>query len=288
MIKGKVLSTVGGKYRVFLGDRTLEVKPYGVFRYKKIKPLVGDIVEIDVDKEVMVSIDERSNSLIRPRIANVDIGVVVQSLVKPDFSSYLLDKFLSLLNYSNVKPMIVLTKLDLMEDKERLNEIISIYNNLGINVYPYSKRTHEGLEAIKKEIKGKTIAFMGQTGAGKSSLINLLDSSFDREIGRYNENVNRGTHQTKEVVFLPYEEGFIADTPGFSSLELPMYKEELSEVFPGYNSYVGKCKFNNCLHITEGGCKVKEAIEAGLLSKENHANYIEISKELINRKDRMY
>lgn len=288
MIKGKVLSTVGGKYRVFLGDRTLEVKPYGVFRYKKIKPLVGDIVEIDVDKEVMVSIDERSNSLIRPRIANVDIGVVVQSLVKPDFSSYLLDKFLSLLNYSNVKPMIVLTKLDLMEDKERLNEIISIYNNLGINVYPYSKRTHEGLEAIKKEIKGKTIAFMGQTGAGKSSLINLLDSSFDREIGRYNENVNRGTHQTKEVVFLPYEEGFIADTPGFSSLELPMYKEELSEVFPGYNSYVGKCKFNNCLHITEGGCKVKEAIEAGLLSKENHSNYVEISKELINRKDRMY
>lgn len=288
MKKGKVLSTVGGKYRVFLGDKTLEVKPYGVFRYKKIKPLVGDIVEVDEEKGVMVDIQDRYNSLIRPRIANVDLGVIVQSLIKPDFSSFLLDKFLSLLNYSNVKPMIVLTKVDLMEDKDRLDSIVSYYQSLGIEVYPYSKKTSEGLEEIKKAIKGKTIAFMGQTGVGKSSLINLIDPQFDREVGVYNESVNRGTHQTKEVVFLPYNESFIADTPGFSSLELPMYKEELAECFPGFNEYVGKCKFNNCLHLSEGGCKIKEAVEGGNLPKENYENYTLISNELICRKDRTY
>jgi ribosome biogenesis GTPase len=127
---------------------------------------------------------------------------------------------------------------------------------------------------------------MGQTGVGKSSLINEIDDDFNREIGRYNEAVNRGTHQTKEVIFLPYKDGYIADTPGFSSLELPLFKEELSQCFPGYEEYSQKCKFSNCLHITESGCAVKKAIEDGKLSKESHDNYIEISKELGFRKDR--
>jgi len=286
MEKAKILSTVGGKYRVYFNGNTLEVKPYGVFRYKKIKPLVGDNVIIDVEKGVMTEIEERFNSLIRPRVANVDYGVIVQSLVTPNFSSFLLDKFLSLLNSSHVKPMIVLTKMDLMEDKKRLEEIVTNYKNLGYEVFPCSKKTGEGIQEIKDAIRGKTIAFMGQTGVGKSSLINNIDEEFNREIGRYNEAINRGTHQTKEVIFLPYEGGFIADTPGFSSLELPLFKEELAIFFPGFEEYSEKCKFRNCLHITENGCKVKEAVQENKLSEESYKNYVEISKELGFRKDR--
>jgi ribosome biogenesis GTPase len=286
MEKAKILSTVGGKYRVYFNGNTLEVKPYGVFRYKKIKPLVGDNVIIDVEKCVMTEIEERFNSLIRPRVANVDYGVIVQSLVTPNFSSFLLDKFLTLLNSSHVKPMIVLTKMDLMEDKKRLEEIVSNYKNLGYEVFPCSKKTGEGIQEIKDAIRGKTIAFMGQTGVGKSSLINNIDEEFNREIGRYNESVNRGTHQTKEVIFLPYEGGFIADTPGFSSLELPLFKEDLALYFPGFDKYADECKFRNCLHITENGCKVKDAVKENKLSEESYKNYLEISKELGFRKDR--
>lgn len=286
MEKAKILSTVGGKYRVYFNGNTLEVKPYGVFRYKKIKPLVGDNVIIDVEKGVMTEIEERFNSLIRPRVANVDYGVIVQSLVTPNFSSFLLDKFLTLLNSSHVKPMIVLTKMDLMEDKKRLEEIVSNYKNLGYEVFPCSKKTGEGIQEIKDAIRGKTIAFMGQTGVGKSSLINNIDEEFNREIGRYNESVNRGTHQTKEVIFLPYEGGFIADTPGFSSLELPLFKEDLALYFPGFDKYADECKFRNCLHITENGCKVKDAVKENKLSEESYKNYLEISKELGFRKDR--
>lgn len=281
-----ILSTIGGVYRVYLNNQILEVKPRGIFRHKKIKLLIGDRVKINVEEKMIEEVYERNNSLFRPRIANLDLGVVVVSLVTPNFSSYLLDKFLTLLNMSDVKPLIVLTKEDLMEDKERIKEIVANYEKIGIKAIPFSKRTKLGLEEIKNEVKGKVIAFMGQTGVGKSSLINVLDPDFERDIGEYSIALGRGKHQTKEVILLPYEDGFIADTPGFSSLELPIFKEDLSLFFPGYTKFKEECKYTNCLHISERDCKVKKALEEGKLSKESYQNYLDISKELIFRKDR--
>lgn len=286
MKEALVLSTIGGVYKVYCDNEILEVKPRGILRHKKIKLLIGDKVFISKEEKMIEDVKERRNSLFRPKIANLDLGVVVVSLVTPNFSSYLLDKFLTLLNMSEVKPLIVLTKEDLMEDKERIKEIVENYKKIGIKAIPFSKRTKVGLEEIKKEVKNKVIAFMGQTGVGKSSLINVLDPDFERDIGEYSISLGRGKHQTKEVILLPYENGFIADTPGFSSLELPIYKEDLSLFFPGYFSLKEECKYTNCLHISERECKIKEAIENGELSKESYQNYLDISKELKFRKDR--
>ncbi|MBE6142718.1 MAG: ribosome small subunit-dependent GTPase A [Erysipelotrichaceae bacterium] len=286
MKEALILSTIGGVYKVYCENKILEVKPRGIFRHKKIKLLIGDKVLINEEELMIEDVLERNNSLFRPRIANIDLGVVVVSLMTPSFSSYLLDKFLTLLNMSNIKPLIVLTKEDLMEDKNRIQEIVSNYALIGIKAIPFSKRTKLGLEEIKEEVKGKVIAFMGQTGVGKSSLINVLDPNFERDIGEYSIALGRGKHQTKEVILLPYENGFIADTPGFSSLELPIFKEDLSLFFPGFMELKEECKYTNCLHISEKECKVKEAIENGKLSKESYQNYLDIIKELKFRKDR--
>lgn len=286
MKEALVLSTIGGVYRVYCENKILEVKPRGILRHKKVKLLIGDKVLINEEEKMIEEVQERKNSLFRPKIANLDLGVVVVSLITPNFSSYLLDKFLTLLNMSEVKPLIVLTKEDLVEDKKMIEEIINSYALIGIKAIPFSKRTKLGLEEIKKEVKDKVIAFMGQTGVGKSSLINVLDPEFERDIGEYSIALGRGKHQTKEVILLPYANGFIADTPGFSSLELPIFKEDLSLFFPGYFSLKEKCKYSNCLHISERDCKVKEALERNELSKESYQNYLDISKELIFRKDR--
>lgn len=286
MSEGLVLSTIGGVYKVFYNNKILDLKPRGIFRHKKIKLLIGDRVIVNEQELVIEEVLERKNSLFRPRIANIDLGVVVMSLSTPTFSSYLVDKFLTLLNMSDIKPLIVLTKEDLMEDKERIKEIIENYGKIGIKAIPFSKRTKVGLEEIINEVKGKTIAFMGQTGVGKSSLINVLDPTFERDIGEYNIALGRGKHQTKEVVLLPYENGFIADTPGFSSLELPIFKEDLSLFFPGYTKLKNQCKYTNCLHLSENGCKVKEALNDNKLSFESYKNYQEINKELMFEKDR--
>jgi ribosome biogenesis GTPase len=208
------------------------------------------------------------------------------SLENPSFSSYLVDKFLTLLNLSNIKPLLVLTKRDLLTDEEKIKHIYKQYELLGVEVMTYSSKTLEGLDAIKDRIKGLTIAFMGQTGVGKSSLINLIDAEYDREIGEYSVALGRGKHQTKEVILLPYNGGFIGDTPGFSSLELDIFKEELAQYFPFAHEHYEECRYGNCLHQNEPGCKVTELMNEGKFDRENYENYLHMLGELIFRKDR--
>lgn len=285
-MKGRVVSTVCGVYNVMIDGKTLLCKPRGVFRHRNMKLQVGDFVEINEELGIIEDIYERKNSLFRPNVANIDLGIVVMSLENPSFSSLLMDKFLTLLNTQNIAPLIILTKIDLSSSKEEITSICEQYNKLGIKVIPYSKRTKEGLDEIKKEIKKKTIAFMGQTGVGKSSLINLIDENYERAIGEYSTSLGRGKHQTKEVVLLPYLDGFIADTPGFSSLELPLIKDDLAKFFPGFVDKFLNCKFTNCLHINERDCAVKKALDEGKIPLKTYENYLQISKELLFRKER--
>lgn len=285
-MKGKVISTIGGVYDVYLNHQIIKVKPLGILKHKKIKIIVGDEVEVSIEEKTLIDVYPRKNVLIRPRISNIDLGVIVMSLTKPNYSSYLLDKFLTLLNLSQIKPLIILTKSDLISNQEEIEKIKNQYSLLGVKVLSYSKITLEGLDEIKKEISNKTIALMGQTGVGKSSLINLLDENYQRAEGEFSKALGRGKHQTKEVVLLPYLGGFLGDTPGFSSLELNIFKEDLAEHFPLFNNYYTDCKYSNCLHQNEPGCKIKELLEKKLIDKENYDNYLLLLNELKPRKDR--
>ncbi len=283
--EGKVLAVSGGIYRVLTSQKTIVAcKPRGIFRHQNKKPLVGDQVILD-DENMIAQIKERKNVLMRPMIANLDFAFVVTSLKEPDFSSLLLDKFLSMLSLNNVEAVIVLSKYDLVKE-DTITPIIASYQALGYKVIRYSKKTQEGLKEIKSLMKDKTVAFIGQTGVGKSSLINLIDPNYKRTVGEYSLVLGRGKHQTKEVVIFPYGEGYLADTPGFSSLELQCFKEDLARHFPSFSHYVNECYFTDCLHQNEKNCKVKEHLQSGKISKEHYQNYLTLLKDLPYRKDR--
>ena len=278
-MKGKILSVIAGIYDVYLDDGSIiKITPKGKFRHLKIKPSVGD--NVIVKDYVIDEILPRKNILIRPSISNLDLGIIVVSCQEPKFSSYLLDKFLTLLNMNNIEPLVILSKVDLVET-QFVNNIIKEYSKINVKVVPFSKYNPLFLSDIKEIIKNKTIAFMGQTGVGKSSLINVICPEFSRKEGEYSLALNRGKHQTKEVIIFPFGESFIADTPGFSSLELFCYKEDLKEYFPFFRIEHGDCFYKNCLHLTEPKCAVKNSVPL-----EHYQNYLQILEELKFRKDR--
>lgn len=283
-MRGKILSVVAGVYSVLLeNNEIITITPRGKFRFQKLKPCVGD--NVNVDNGVINEIFERKNILVRPNVANIDYVIIVSSMKEPDFSSYLLDKFLTLLISNNVSPVIVLSKTDLATNDE-VNRIVNDYKVLDIPIFKVSKKTREGIDSLKDFIKNKVVAFSGQTGAGKSSLINLISPDFNRKEGQYSRFLNRGKHQTKEVILLPFENSFLVDTPGFSSLELKIYKEELKDYFPFFKLKRNDCYYLDCMHINEPKCEIKKMLENDEFSKEHYDNYCQIYDELVYRKDR--
>ena len=285
-MQGKIVSTVGGVYTIYVNGITYNVFPKGIFKFRKQHLCVGDNVIFDENELVINEILERKNELIRPRSANIDILLIVMSVVEPDLSSELLYKFLTYANMNNIQAKVLFTKLDLLEDKTYLNSLISDLEKLGIEVFTLEKKSHDALDIIKDVIKDKTTIVMGQTGVGKSSFINLLDEKFDRKIGEYSNALGRGKHQTKEVILLPFNGGFIGDTPGFSSLDLELFKEDLAQFFPGYNKFYTECYFSNCLHQNEKQCKIKEEIYKGNLSEEGYEIYIKLLSSLKYKQER--
>lgn len=284
-MKGKILSVIAGVYSVLLEtSEIINIKAKGKFRHINIKPCVGD--NVIIDNNTICEILPRKNILIRPNISNLDLAIVVASIKEPNYSSYLIDKFLSYLNMNNVEAVIVLTKIDLIDDRNLINKIINDYRSIGLKVIPFSKKTKEGKDEILDLINNKTIAFMGQTGVGKSSLINVICPSFIRKEGEYSKALNRGKHQTKEVIIFPIDNTFIADTPGFSSLELTCYKEELKDYFPFFAIKEENCFYQDCLHINEPKCCIQKLVGSGIISLEHYENYKQICNELIFRKDR--
>ncbi|MBO6261555.1 MAG: ribosome small subunit-dependent GTPase A [Bacilli bacterium] len=285
-MKGLIVAITCGTYAVEAEGVIYNTKPRGVFRNQGVKPVVGDNVEFDPDNLTIEVIYPRSSALKRPLIANISQMILVFSLKEPDFSYLLAFKYLTYANLNGIRAKIIITKIDKEHDQKIIDEIKEVFNSVNIETYFISNKTHEGIEQVKALFKDEVSCIMGQTGVGKSSLINAIDPNYERQIGEYSMALGRGKHQTKEVILLPYLGGYIADTPGFSSLELNLYKEDLAIFYPGFNTLYNKCYFANCLHLSENRCVVKESVNKKEISSLAYECYKKLSEEAIFRKER--
>lgn len=278
---GTIISSSSLGYAVaFENKETIITQRRKSDEHLKGKPIIGDKVLIDDLKQIK-EILPRTNLMTRPKIANVDQAGVLISSKQPLFQSFLLDKYLTSTCLSNIPSFIVITKCDLLnqKEKEELDSKLVWYKKLGYKVYEIGNDINESLEDLKEIVNHKITFFMGQTGVGKSTLINKLDPNFNRRIGEYQIKLGRGQHKTKEVALLPFMNGFIADTPGFSDFQLLCTKEELSICFPGYSSLYMNCKFKGCLHNSVKGCAIQKEIELNNLSLESYNNYLKLLNE---------
>lgn len=290
-MQGKIIKGIAGFYYVHVVHSGIyECKAKGVFRNKKIKPLVGDNVEIDIIsredyKGNIIEILERTNELIRPAVANIDQSLVVFAVKRPDPNINLLDRFLVMMERQNIPVIICFNKSDLVSDEE-LVEIKNMYVKSGYHVIFTSTVNGTGVSDIKRLIEGKTTAFAGPSGVGKSSMLNAIIPDANSETGGISEKIGRGKNTTRHTeIFNLGEDTYIMDTPGFTSLYTNDFdKEYLKDYFPEFRKYEGMCRFNGCIHENEPDCKVKEALLEGKISQSRYDNYIQMLQEIKNRK----
>lgn len=270
MLEGKIIKNISDTYTVKTEKGNYECKARGKFRDMGLTPLVGDNVKIDDKNNYILEIEERKNELERPKISNVDIALIITSIKKPDLSLHLLDKQICSILLSNIKPVICFTKLDLAtrEELKNLKKIRKYYHHIGIPTF-----TNKKISQISKYLKGKFVVLTGQTGAGKSSFINKLDREKNLVVGEISEALGRGRHTTRHTEFYEIKNIWIADTPGFSSLDLKNYtKEEIRDSFPEFKEV--ECEYKNCMHEREENCEIKKKVEKGHILKSRYENYI--------------
>ena len=275
-MKGQIVKILSNLYFVDCIDEIIPCHSRGNFRNKNITPLVGDYCIIDKEQKYILEILPRKNYLIRPSVANIDQALIVTSLKIPDFSTNLLDKLITVLELNKIKPIICITKEDLIDndEKEKIRQIMSYYKKIGYSVY-YNYE----LDKIKEIFKDKTTVFTGQTGAGKSSLFNKLDSSLNFDVGEVSIALGRGKHTTRFVELISLFDGKLVDTPGFSSIDLSIFdKETIRDNFTEFKKY--NCKYKDCMHNNEGidECAIKRAVNDGLILSSRYENYIKFLK----------
>lgn len=284
---GKIMKGIAGFYYVGVVESGVyECKAKGIFRKDKIKPLVGDDVEIEVLNEEeklgnIVKILPRRSELIRPAVANIDQALVIFAAREPKPNLSLLDRFLVIMEKQDVPVIICFNKQDLC-DEEEVGRLKEIYESCGYPVVLASAKQGEGIEEIKALLRGKTTTVAGPSGVGKSSLTNLLQNEVQMETGEISKKLGRGRHTTRHSQIIQIEEDtWLYDTPGFTSFYVEeIEKEELRFYFREFSKYEGTCRFQGCTHTHEPGCMVKNALEEGKISKERYENYLELYGEL--------
>ncbi len=293
-MQGKIIKGIAGFYYVQTKNGIYECKAKGSFRNRRLKPFVGDNVEITIldeenKKGNMDEILERKNFLIRPAVANIDQTLVIFAAAKPDPNLNLLDRFLIMMEQREVPVVLVFNKTDVAE-ADKLERYAKTYENCGYRVLRVSALQEEGIAEIKAVLKGKTSTVAGPSGVGKSSIINLLQSDVRMETGTISEKIERGKHTTRHSELIEVaEDTYIFDTPGFSSVYVTdMEKGELKSYFPEFAQYEDGCKFLGCVHMNEPVCGVKEALKAGRISDSRYENYQLIYEELKLNEKRKY
>lgn len=287
-MKGKIIKGIGGFYYIKTDEGLIECKARGKFRHKDMKPMVGDNVRIEVEngKGVIEDIYKRTSSLIRPTVANVTLAFVVFAIKNPDLNFDLLNRFLVLCESSNIKVVVCLNKVDLV-DKNEKDELRQKINDIGYEVLFINAKEGIGVEDLKEMMEGNVTVLCGPSGAGKSTLINTLTAREHMETGKVSDKIGRGKHTTRHSELIEVADGFIVDTPGFSTLEVSFIeKDDLKYAFPDFNEYNDCCKFRGCMHYKEPSCALKDAVEQGKVNKYRYEFYIRTLKEIL--KERKY
>lgn len=287
-MKGQIRKALSGFYYVVTADNTVyQTRGRGNFRKRKLTPLVGDRVEFEssnLTDGYILDLLPRKNELVRPPVANVDLGIVVISMVEPAFSYNLLDRFLVNLEFKDIEPVIYLSKLDLLADKDASTKVKSVYETIGYNVIA-SEDDETNKRALEKLFKDKLSVFMGQSGAGKSTLLNKIRPDLALETAAISDHLGRGKHTTRHVELLEIGGGLVADTPGFSSLEFQeITSQELPRMFPEFVQAVPLCKFRECQHVNEPDCEVKRQVAKKEIAATRYDNYLQFLAEIEKRR----
>ncbi|KRN88586.1 ribosome small subunit-dependent GTPase A [Ligilactobacillus ceti] len=290
MVKGQIRQSLSGYYDIFADGKEYRTRARGNFRKKKTTPLVGDWVEFKAENQqegYVLEVYPRKNELIRPPVANVDIGIVVTACKEPKFSTNLLDRQLIMLETNNIKPVLYFSKADLLTPEEltKLQSIVAYYSQYYPCYVPLPENESEVLAEMLGALHQQVIVIMGQTGAGKSTFLNKVKPELNLETGEISKALSRGRHTTRKVTLLPIGDNLIADTPGFSSFEiLDITKEELPLMYPDFVKVQDECKFRGCLHVKEPKCAVKNAVKSGTILDSRYENYLQFHEMIINQK----
>ncbi len=292
MSRGVITKAISGFYYVSCNGRSCECRARGKFRLDGLSPLVGDNVEIETegdDKGVLVSVYPRRNHFVRPAVANVDVLIIMASGVIPVTDPFLIDRVAVIAEHAGCDALICINKTDL----DPGDKLYDIYSKTGYRVIRTSAETGEGREELLEYISGKTCAFTGNSGVGKSSILNAIAPGFDLKVGDVSEKLGRGRHTTRHVELFDLGGGtFIADTPGFASFDFekiePIFKDELQNLFREFRPFIGRCRFADCAHIKEPGCAVLEAVQDGVIDPSRHQSYVRLYEQASKLKEWEY
>ena len=284
---GRIIKQTGGFYYVDCGEQIIECRARGVFRKDGVTPLVGDIADVDLTaggKGFVTALHERKNSMVRPAVANIDLLLMIISIVDPAPNLQIIDKMLAIAEHKNIDAAIIVTKAD----RADTSEICELYRSAGYTVVSLNSLADSPKE-VEKLIDGKLCVLTGNTGAGKSTLLNAIDPALSIKTGETSQKLGRGRHTTRTTELYPLCGGLIADTPGFSAIETMQMelikKDELELCYREFEPYLGQCRFTGCSHTKEKGCAVLQALEEGEIAASRHRSYCDMYEEAKQLKD---
>lgn len=290
MKSGQIIKALAGFYYVESDHQVYQCRARGKFRKNDQKPLVGDYCDFSIEngnEGYILKLHPRSNELVRPPICNIDQALLVFSAKEPDMNMLLLDRFLVIIEHFHIRPIICISKMDLVSEEE-IRAIMKPYHDANYCIYYVSSKENKGIDELKTVFQNRTTVVTGQSGVGKSSLLNALDIHLNIDTNEISKALGRGKHTTRHVELMKIYGGYVADTPGFSSLELELEPIDVAHSYHDFDELSAHCKFRGCLHDSEPHCAVKEAVAQGQISKERYEHYLSFLKETKLLKEKKY